>query len=152
LVAGGYASATVPSTWLLSFSLFVFLSLALVKRCSELHAMVVEGSDAARGRDYRSSDRPLLEAAGVGSAFAAVVVLALFIQDAARQPRFITPDLLWLVPPLMLYWLLRLWVKTGRGQMDDDPIVFTVRDRGSRVIAALAVSSFVASMLPLPWP
>lgn len=145
IVGGSVAANVAISSWLLAFSVFVFLSLALVKRCSELVLLSSAGHLAARGRDYRVSDLALLWPLGIGSSLCAIVVFGLFISDSITQARYATPALLWFVALGLIYWLSRLWLKTARGEMHDDPLVFAVRDRGSRiVILCLIVPTVIA--------
>jgi 4-hydroxybenzoate polyprenyltransferase len=133
ILAGSMAIGIATSSWLLAFSVFMFLSLALVKRCSELVSLEQTGKVAARGRDYRVTDLIVLWPLGVTSAMSAVVVFGLFISAPDTQARYATPVLLWLVAIGLIYWLARLWVKTSRGEMHDDPVVYALRDRGSRI-------------------
>ncbi|WP_328595754.1 UbiA family prenyltransferase [Rugamonas aquatica] len=132
ILAGSVAIAVVTSAWLLAFSVFMFLSLALVKRCAELISLEQNGKAAARGRDYRVTDLAVLCPLGVASAMSAVVVFGLFINSPDTQSRYATPGLLWLVAIGLIYWLARLWIKTSRGEMHDDPVIYAIRDRGSR--------------------
>lgn len=133
ILAGSAAVAISTSSWLLVFSVFVFLSLALVKRCAELVSLQESGAGGTRGRDYRVSDLVVLWPMGVGAALSAVVVFGLFITAPDTRGRYESPELLWLVALGLTYWLARLWVKTSRGEMHDDPVVFAIKDRGSRV-------------------
>lgn len=139
VIAGAVAIEVVVSFWLLAFSLFVFFSLALVKRCSELEAMLLQERSAAHGRAYQVSDLQYLHSMGTASGYVAVLVLALFINSPEVEQRYTLPQALWLLVPLVLYWISRLWLKAGRGEMHDDPLVFTVRDRGSRYVAVACV-------------
>lgn len=132
ILAGAVAIAAPVSTWLIAFSLFIFFSLALVKRCSELVTLRETGITATRGRDYRVHDLAVLWPLGVASAMAAVVVFGLFINAAETVARYANPQFLWLMGVGLIYWLSRLWIKAGRGEMDDDPVVYAVKDRGSR--------------------
>ncbi len=134
ILAGSVAIGVVTSSWLLAFSVFIFLSLALVKRCSELVSLQQMGRDHTHGRDYRVTDLAVLWPMGAASAMSAVVVLGLFIATSGVQDRFATGELLWLAAMGMIYWLMRLWMKTARGEMHDDPLVFAIRDRGSRIV------------------
>jgi 4-hydroxybenzoate polyprenyltransferase len=143
--AGAVATGITNSSWLLAFSVFVFLSLALIKRCSELVLLQQEGRTATRGRDYRVNDLVVLWPLGVGAALSAVVVLGLFISAPETQARYHTPDLLWLAAFGMIYWLGRLWIKTSRGEMHDDPVVYAVRDGGSRAAILAIVSLALAA-------
>ena len=134
IIAGAAAIGVVTSAWLLAFSVFLFVSLALVKRCSELVSLERAGRTGASGRDYQVTDLAVLWPLGVGTALAAVVVFGLFINVPDTQVRYLTPNLLWLVALGLTYWLGRLWIKTLRGEMHDDPILFAARDSGSRVV------------------
>jgi len=133
ILAGSVAIGVAASSWLLAFSAFMFLSLALVKRCAELVSLEVGGMTAVSGRDYRATDLVVLWPLGVGAALSSVVVFGLYISAATTEVRYGTPQLLWLAAVALTYWLARLWVKTSRGEMHDDPVVYAIRDRGSRV-------------------
>jgi 4-hydroxybenzoate polyprenyltransferase len=136
VIAGGAAIAVTPSFYLLGFSMFVFLSLAMVKRYTELRSMASMGSAVAPGRGYRTDDLPLLLACGTATGFASVLVLALYINDGATL-LYRYPQVLWLLCPLFMYWICRIWLKTHRGELHDDPIVFAIRDKPSLAVAAL---------------
>lgn len=141
VVAGGAATGIVPSFWLLAFAMFIFLSLALVKRYSELVVTLGQNKVAAAGRGYRVQDLPVLMALGAGSAMVAVMVFSLYINSPEVRSIYARPHWLWLVPPLLLYWVSRLWMKTHRGEIDDDPVVFAVRDWQS-LLVLLATAAF----------
>jgi 4-hydroxybenzoate polyprenyltransferase/phosphoserine phosphatase len=136
VIGGALAISVVASFWLLAFSMFLFLSLALVKRCSELVSLTQIGTLRSEGRDYAASDLTYLTIMGTASGYLSVLVLALFINSQDVTVRYSNPQMLWLLCPLMLYWVSRLWLKTGRGEMHDDPIVFALLDRGSRYVLA----------------
>lgn len=140
IVTGSVAVDIHTSSWLLAFSLFLFLSLALVKRCSELQLLQERGQASAHGRDYRVVDLAVLWPMGLASALCAVVVLGLFINAPETRERYASPALLWGLVALMIYWLGRLWIKTARGEMDDDPVLYALKDRGSRVVVAAMVA------------
>lgn len=140
ILAGSVAVAIPASSWLLAFSVFIFLSLALVKRCAELVSMKEAGRDGTRGRDYRVSDLVVLWPMGVGAALSAVVVFGLFISAQETQARYASPQLLWLVAIGLIYWLARLWIKTSRGEMHDDPVVYAIKDKGSRIVVLLMMT------------
>ena len=153
ILAGAVAIEVSTSAWLLAFSAFTFLSLALVKRCGELVSLESNHEKATRGRDYRVTDLAVLWPLGVAAALSSVVVFGLFIDAPETRARYATPTLLWLVALGLIYWLARLWIKTSRGEMHDDPVVFALKDRGSRVavlvmIAVVLVARFV-SLPPL---
>lgn len=148
IVAGGAAGAIDLSPWMLGFSMFLFLSLAAVKRQAELTDQMISGR-ASAGRAYEVDDLPVLRGIALSAGQAAVLVLALYISSDDVRGLYAFPSLLWLVCPLLLYWVLRMVMKTHRGQMTDDPIVFAATDRISLMIAALCVLMGVAAAL---WP
>jgi len=133
IYAGSVAIEVTISFWLLAFSIFVFFSLALVKRCAELVSLGQNASVAMRGRAYRVTDLVVLWPLGVGAALSAMVVFGLFISASETQERYATPDMLWLVVIALVYWLSRLWIKTSRGEMHDDPVVYAMKDNVSRI-------------------
>lgn len=139
VIAGGAAVGLAASFWLLAFSLFLFLSLAFVKRYSELHLMLGQGRGEAKGRGYRTDDLPLLQTLGVVSGFAAVLVLALYINGESVLRLYSRPEVMWLTVPILLYWITRVWMKTHRGQMHDDPVLFAVKDKVSLLSGLLFV-------------
>lgn len=150
ILAGSVALGLITSTWLLAFSAFVFLSLALVKRCAELVTLGQKGVVHTRGRDYRVSDLAVLWPLGVGAALSSVVVFGLFISAPETQARYATPSLLWLAAIGLVYWLARLWIKTSRGEMHDDPLVYAIKDRGSRItVLAIVLTALAAHTLSL---
>jgi 4-hydroxybenzoate polyprenyltransferase/phosphoserine phosphatase len=145
IIAGSIAIEVATSSWLLAFSVFIFLSLALVKRCAELVELDHIGYEATSGRDYLVGDLIVLWPLGVGSALCSVVVFGLFISAPETQAHYVSPQLLWLVAVGLIYWLSRLWIKTARGQMHDDPLIFAVRNRGSRIMITLMIFTMVVA-------
>ncbi|MGV8073720.1 MAG: UbiA family prenyltransferase [Syntrophobacteraceae bacterium] len=139
ILAGSLAIGVATSSWMLAFSVFIFLSLALVKRCTELVSLGQLGVEAAVGRDYRITDLAVLWPLGIGAALSAVVVFGLFVSAPETQARYATPDLLWLVGIGLLYWLGRIWIKTARGEMHDDPVIYAIKDHGSRAAVFLMI-------------
>lgn len=133
VLAGAVATDIDLSPWLLAFSVFTFFSLALVKRCAELVSLQQMGRLAARGRDYRVGDLVVLWPFGASASICAIVVFGLYVALPETADRFAHPRILWLVAVGLIYWFGRLWIKTARGEMHDDPIVFALRDRGSRI-------------------
>jgi len=140
LMAGSAAVGIWPSHWLLAFSTFLFFSLALVKRYGEL--VIVRRQDRAKatGRGYEPSDEELLAAMGVASGYLAVLVLALYINTDTAQAFYSRYQLIWLQCPLLFYWISHVWLIAHRGQMPDDPVVFAVNDRTSRILALLMLA------------
>jgi 4-hydroxybenzoate polyprenyltransferase/phosphoserine phosphatase len=141
LLAGGVAVSIVLSEWLLLFALFLFLSLALVKRYTELKAMTTLDDRPLAGRGYQAEDASLLQAAGICSGFIAVLVLALYINSRDVTVLYTHPRVLWGLCIVLLFWITRMWFRAHRGSMDDDPIVGAVRDPTS--YAAAAVGAFL---------
>lgn len=136
VVSGAYAIQVVLSSWLLAYSMFLFLSLALVKRSTELITMQRLSRKTARGRNYQVSDYPILSAMGVASGYISILVLALFISSPDIVERYSRPVVLWLLCPWMAYWVSRLWLKTSRGEMQDDPLMFSLKDKASWIVFA----------------
>jgi 4-hydroxybenzoate polyprenyltransferase/phosphoserine phosphatase len=140
-VLAGAVAIQVPVTpWLLAFAVFLFISLALVKRCAELVSMQQMGQQRAGGRDYAVEDLVVLWPLGVGCSLSAVVVFGLYLGTEQAQSAYGRSPALWLVGVGLIYWQARMWIKTARGEMHDDPIVFALRDQGSRLILLAMVS------------
>jgi len=135
VLAGGVAVGIVISPWLLSFALFLFLSLALMKRFSEIKATT--GSRTLSGRGYRIEDGAWLQAAGLGSAYITALVLALYISSGDVTALYRNPHVLWGLCPVFLYWVTRLWFHAHRGWIEDDPVVAAVKDPASYAVAAI---------------
>ena len=142
LFAGGLATGFHLSQWLLGFSAFLFLSLALIKRVAELSAAARDSTKVSR-RSYLADDYLMLKMMGVGSSFASCVMLALFVQSPEVATRYASPILLWMLVPLILFWQLRLWLATTRGYMHDDPIVYAARDWVSWIASATGATIMV---------
>ena len=145
-VLAGIAAAQVRfSTWLLAFSMFLFLSLAFLKRYTEVSAMEGAATEQVRRRGYIRGDREWLGSMGGASGYLSVLVLALYINSEQVVALYRAPLLLWLVCPLLLFWTSRMWLLAHRGRIHDDPIVATVRDPVSYVLGALvAVVLYIA--------
>jgi 4-hydroxybenzoate polyprenyltransferase/phosphoserine phosphatase len=148
IVAGGVASGHYVTLWLLAFSGFTFLSLALVKRTGEM-ILIRQPSphhpDNRRG--YRPEDLRTMQMFGIASAFASSVILALFVNSTAALQQYGSPEFLWGLVPLILFWQLRLWLSTERGHMHDDPIVYASRDWVSWLVAASVVAIVLLASL-----
>lgn len=150
IVAGAAVLAISMSPWLLAFSAAVFFSLALVKRCSELVLMERQGRSGASGRDYQVQDLSVLVSLGTASAVSAVVIFGLFISQPTTVARYAQPDLLWLAALALAYWLSRLWIKTTRGEMHDDPLVYALVDRGCRITLLFIAAVTLVARFSLP--
>lgn len=147
IAAGAVVAQVVLSNWLLAFSMFLFLSLALVKRCAELEEMSDTEATRTPGRGYRLEDLPTLRGMGVGSGFLAVLVLALYIESQNGRALYPQPLWLWALAPLLLAWVMRIWLKVARRELHgEDPIAFALKDRGSWItLLAMAGAGFMAS-------
>jgi 4-hydroxybenzoate polyprenyltransferase len=146
LFGGGEATGHSLSLWLLAFSSFLFLSLALVKRVAELRESTARTPEqAVAGRGYGPADLGMLQLFGVCAAFAASLVLALYVQHEAATGRFAAPGLLWGIVPLVLLWSCRMWLSTARGYMHHDPILYAARDRVTWAIALAVVAVMLAA-------
>lgn len=137
IVAGVEAAGLPHSFWFLTFPLFLFLSLAFVKRYSELQAMLSLGRAGAAGRGYLAGDAPLVMAMGVASGFCAVLLLALYLNSDVVVQRYAHPERLWLTLPVVLYWISHMWMQAQRGHLSEDPFVFAIKDRYSLVCGLL---------------
>ena len=150
IIAGAAATVITPSFWLLGFSMFIFLCLAMVKRVSELQRTTGGGQLAGRG--YVQEDRIVLIALGASSGMVAVLILALYMQSDTMLRMYPAGGWLWLVPPLVLYWITRLWLKTNRNEIEDDPVVFAIRDWQSLALLGLIGTIFLlATFGPALW-
>ena len=146
MVAGAAAIVVWPSVWLLGFSMFLFTSLAFIKRYAELVIMRSLEGDHATARGYQLSDAELLASKGTASGYAAVLVLALYIASGAVKANYSRHQLIWLVCPLLLYWLGYLWLIAHRGKMFHDPLVFALRDRTSRILILLMLATVLLAI------
>lgn len=134
-IIGGAIAAGVPlSFWLLAFSIFIFLSLALVKRYTEMLTVLSKASRSAAGRGYLTSDMAVLLALGCASGYTAILVFALYINSADVLKLYRHPELLWLSVPGFAYWISRIWLKAHRGELHDDPVIFAAKDWQSLVL------------------
>jgi 4-hydroxybenzoate polyprenyltransferase len=134
IIAGTFAVSLDLSYWLIVFSIFIFTSLAMVKRVSELYNLKIQGKEEAGGRGYTVQDHEIMSALGAASGFVSVLVLALYIHDPLTTERYRHPEWLWMIVPSILYWVGRVWIIAHRGQMDEDPVVFAVKDKVSYLI------------------
>ncbi len=153
LVGGGEATSHSLSLWLLAFSSFLFLSLALVKRVAEvLDSAPGSTSGTVSGRGYGQADLLILELFGVCSTFASSLVLALYVQNETTTGRFASPGLLWCIVPLVLLWNCRMWLSTTRGYMHHDPIMYAARDWVTWAIVGAMVLVVMAARAGVPLP
>ncbi len=137
ILAGSAATGVPMSAWLAGFSVFFFLSLAFVKRFSELEGLRESGKAVSNGRGYFVSDLEQLRSLGTGSAYAAVVVMTLYISNPETTLLYHHTARLWLVVPVLLLWLSQVWMLASRGQMHDDPVVWACTDKRSLLLGLL---------------
>jgi 4-hydroxybenzoate polyprenyltransferase/phosphoserine phosphatase len=145
ILAGSAIVMIVPSFWILAFSIFIFHSLACLKRVVELQDVQQRQEKRASGRGYFVSDKPLIQMQGVATGMMSVLVFALYINDPVARAHFSQPYALWALCPLLLFWISRTWVVSARGELHDDPVVFALKDRMSRIIGVLALVALLAA-------
>jgi len=150
ILAGSAAAGVMVSPWLAAFSIFFFLSLAFVKRFSEIESMSLRseasGSVAVKGRGYRVSDLEQLRSFGTASGYASVVVFALYIGNEVAQNLYRHHARLWLLVPVLLLWLSRLWLKASRGDLYEDPVVYAITDRRSLQLGVVVVAIVLSAL------
>lgn len=147
-ILAGNAAAGVPvSSWLLAFSMFLFLSLALVKRYAELRITQDQSGLKKAGRGYQAEDIEALSQLGMASGCTCALIMALYVDSAAVKQLYRHPELIWLVCPIILYQMARIWFLARRGQMPDDPLVFMISDWRSQLMGLVVVAIMVAATL-----
>jgi 4-hydroxybenzoate polyprenyltransferase len=149
IIAGAAALLMPLSFWLLAFAIFLFLSLAFIKRYAELEVQLHSGNEKIHGRGYLVSDASLIQSLGITSGFAAVIVLALYINSDAIRLLYPNPEVVWGVVPVMLFWISWMWMQAHRGLMHDDPVIFAVKDRSSLITGLLFV--FIMVLGAIKW-
>ncbi len=147
VLAGAAAIPVVASFWLLAFSTFLFLSLAMAKRYVELERLAAQGAAAPTGRGYAAADAPLLASLGTAAGVVSALVLALYIDSPGVAPLYRSPELLWPLCLVLLYWIGRVWLLAHRGLLHDDPVVFALRDRVSLVLVLVTGAVLAAATL-----
>ncbi len=145
IIAGSAATGVEVSTWLASFSVFFFLSLAFVKRFAELEGLRLREAAPTNGRGYLLADIEQLRSFGTAAAYASVVVLTLYISDLNTE-LYHHPRRLWLLVPVMLLWLSQLWLLAARGQLDEDPVVYAITDKRSLLLGVVVIGILVAAL------
>ncbi len=145
ILAGNAATGIALSSWLLAFAMFLFFSLALLKRYAELREAGDSVGLRQAGRGYQAGDLETLSQLGVGSALMTVVVVALYVNNEQVSNLYSFPELIWLVCPVVLYVLARIWVLARRGEVPDDPLVFLLHDWRSQLMAAVTVAILLAA-------
>lgn len=137
IYGGAEAIEVELSEWLFVFSLFVFTSLAFLKRSIELRRTDLPSGATLAGRGYAAEDAAIVRVVGPTLGVMSVLVLALYVQSPSVEEAYASPGLLWLLLPLMTYWVVRIWMLAERGRVDDDPVAFSIRDRGTQAVVLL---------------
>ena len=140
IIAGGAAASVPVSPWLLAFSMFFFFSLACIKRYSELYLLKQAQKTTAVGRGYRASDLDQISQIGTACGYISVLVLALYTSSREVTVLYRQPGMLWLICPMLMYWISRVWLITSRGEIHEDPVLFAIRDLTSYIVGLLAVA------------
>jgi 4-hydroxybenzoate polyprenyltransferase/phosphoserine phosphatase len=146
IIAGSAATGIAVSTWLGSFSIFFFLSLAFVKRFAELESLRERGGVSVGGRGYHVADIEQLRSFGASSGYASVVVLTLYISTLEAAQLYHHTRRLWLLVPVLLLWISRLWLQASRGQLDEDPVVYAITHRRSLLLGVLVVAIVLSAL------
>jgi 4-hydroxybenzoate polyprenyltransferase/phosphoserine phosphatase len=146
IVAGTAATGIPPSTWLGGFSVFFFLSLAFVKRFAELENLRERGGVSAGGRGYNIADIEQLRSFGTASGYASVVVLTLYISNLDAAQLYNHTKRLWLLVPVLLLWISRLWLLASRGQLNEDPVVYALTDKRSLLLGMIVVAIVLSAL------
>jgi len=145
LLAGGAAVDIAVSSWLMIFAMFFFVSMAFAKRIAELDALHAGQAERDGNRAYRRSDRAAFGAIGPASGGLAVLVLALYVGSEPIRAHYVSPEFLWLLCPLLFYWVMRVWIFALRSELHHDPVVFALRDRVSYAVIAAMAGLFAAA-------
>jgi 4-hydroxybenzoate polyprenyltransferase len=151
LIAGASAASMSLSFWLLAFAVFLFLSLAFVKRYAELEIQLLSGKEKTHGRGYFTSDASLVQTLGVTAGFSAVLVLALYLNSEAVVKLYKAPEIIWGAVPVMLFWISWMWMQAHRGKMHDDPLVFALKDKASLSAGIVFALVLLAGAGGWPW-
>lgn len=146
ILFGGAATSIVISIWTMAFSMFLFLTLALVKRAVELKQTIARDQATLTRRAYVASDLPQIASFGSASSYMAVLVMALYINSPDVLALYRRPAFLWLTCPLLIYWTSRIWILTNRGEMHEDPVLFALKDRVSYVVGVALVAIVAAAI------
>lgn len=147
VIAGGVAADVPVSFWLLGFSMFFFTGLAFVKRYSEVVAIMARDESKVPGRNYWVADLDIIKAVGPACGLMAVLVFCLYINSPKVAELYPRPEALWLIAPVMLYWITRIWFLAARNQLDDDPVVFALSDRISHLAAVVSGACILAAKM-----
>jgi len=149
IVIGAVVIGAPPSIWLSTFSMFFFFSISLAKRYAEIFALSVRApTSVITGRGYRADDGPAVLALGVGASTASVLIIVIYLTDEAFPSGvYHHPNWLWVAPFVLMLWVGRVWLLAGRGELDEDPVAFALRDRFSWALAAPLVLAFARAVI-----
>ena len=128
VIGGAAAIGVEASEWLLAFSMFIFTALALVKRYTELSDHLGRATAGPANRNYTVEDLPIVAVLAAASGFNAVTVFALYVSSDAVRHLYHRPQFLWLICPILMYWIARILMLSHRRLMHDDPVVFALKD------------------------
>jgi len=142
IVAGIFAAGVEVSYWILVFSMFFFLSLAMVKRYSELYNLRLRDEESVHGRGYRASDIEFVATLGAAAGYIGVLIIVLYIHDPLIAAKYAHPFWLWAIFPALLYWISRIWLIAHRGEMNEDPVLYAIHDVPSYLVGAVCVAGF----------
>ncbi|MEZ5501331.1 MAG: UbiA family prenyltransferase [Halioglobus sp.] len=145
IIAGAAVAGAMPSVWLVSFSMFIFTSLAMAKRYAELKSLETDAGAWASGRGYHVSDISMMAQLGAASGYISTLVLALYIDSHDVLAIYHNQRMMWLLCPLLMYWIGRIWLVASRGELHQDPVVFATRDRTSYIVFALGILAVMAA-------
>ena len=146
IIAGAAVAGAMPSVWLVSFSMFIFTSLAMAKRYAELKSLELDAGAWASGRGYHVNDLNILAQLGAASGYISTLVLALYIDSHDVIAIYHNQRMMWLLCPLLMYWIGRIWLVASRGQLHQDPVIFATRDRISYIVFGLGLLIVMASL------
>jgi 4-hydroxybenzoate polyprenyltransferase len=146
LIAGASVADAMPSVWLVSFSMFIFTSLAMAKRYAELKSLETDSGAWASGRGYHVSDISIISQLGATSGYISILVLALYIDSQDVTSMYQNQRLMWLLCPLMMYWIGRIWLVASRGELTQDPVIYATKDRVSYLVFFLGLLTVLAAL------
>jgi 4-hydroxybenzoate polyprenyltransferase/phosphoserine phosphatase len=151
IIAGAAAASMGLSFWLLAFSVFLFLSLAFIKRYAELEVQLLHGKHKIHGRGYYTTDAPLIQTLGISAGYAAVLVMALYLNSDAVVKLYKTAEFVWGTVPVLLFWISWMWMQAHRGKMHDDPLVFAVKDKASLLAGIAFAATLIMGTMDWQW-
>jgi len=143
ILAGIYAAQVSVSYWILVFSMFLFVSLAMLKRFAELYNLQSRNETQVSGRGYFTGDLHLVSSLGSAAGYISTLILLLYSHDPISVAKYSHPEWLWMAFPALLYWVSYMWLIAHRGRMDEDPVLFAIRDKKSYAVGVVCLLSFI---------